>query len=78
MKDEVAIGVDCVTLRMSLRKERHVGNLQWDIMWKGLTAWAYLYGAVVLEMGYTIYYRDGEIFTETACSIRGPWFGKFM
>ena len=31
LKDEVGIGVACVTLRMSLRKGRYVGHLQWDI-----------------------------------------------
>ena len=32
----------------------------------------------MLVMGDTISSRDGEIFMETACPTRGPWFGRFM
>ena len=30
LKDRFGMGVDCVTLRISLRKGRYVGNLQCD------------------------------------------------
>ena len=78
LKDEVGMGVACVTLRMSLRKMRYVGHLQWDSMGKGPTACANIYGAGVLGMGDTIYSRDGKTFTKTACPTRGQWFGMFM
>ena len=68
----------CVAMRMSLSKGRYVGNLQWDSMGKGLTVWGILYGDGLLVLGYTIYSRDGEIFTETVFPTRVPWFGKFM
>ena len=35
MKDEVVMGVACVTLMISLRKGRYVGPLKWDSMRKG-------------------------------------------
>ena len=70
--------VACVTLRMSLRKGRYVGNLHWYSMRKGLTEWYNLYGDGVLVMGDIIYARDGGNFTETTFPTRGPWFGKFM
>ena len=41
-------------------------------------AWANLYGAEALEMGDTIFARDGKIFTDTACPTQGPYFGKVM
>ena len=68
--------VACVTLRISLRKGRYVGNLKWERMRKFPTEWDNLYGDWVLVMGDAIYSRDGEIFTETVCPTRGPWFGK--
>ena len=71
MKDEVGMGVACVTMRMYLRKGRYVGNLQWDIMRKFPTEWANLYGAWVLGLGDTIYSRYGKC-------LQKPWFGKFM
>ena len=72
------MGVACVTLRMSLRKGRCVGYLQWYSMRKGPTAWAYLYGLGVLVKGDTIYARDRRKLTETACPTRGPSFVKFI
>ena len=72
------MGVECVTLRMSLRRGRYVGHLQWDSMRKLPTVWENLYVYGVLVLGDTIYSRDGDGFTETACPTRGPWFGKFM
>ena len=72
------MGLTCVTLRIPLSKGRYVGHLQWDRMRKGPTAWADLYGTGVLEMGDTIYSRDGGKFTETVCPTRGTWFGKLM
>ena len=72
------MGLEYVTLRMPLRKGRYFRHLQWDRMRKVPTAWADLYGAGVLEMGDTIYSRDGGNFTETVCHTRGPWFVKFM
>ena len=56
----------------------YVEHLQWDRMKKGSTAWDDLYGAGAMGMGDTIYARDGEKLTETACLTRVPWFGKFM
>ena len=72
------MGVACVALRISLRRGRYVGNIQWDSMRKGPTAWVNLYGAGVLVLGDTINYRDGEKLKETVCPTRGPWFGNFM
>ena len=34
LKNEVGLGVACVTVRMSLRKGRYVEHLQWDSMSK--------------------------------------------
>ena len=31
-----------------------------------------------MGIGDNIYVRDRKKFTETACPMRGPWFGKFM
>ena len=70
LKDKVGMGLACVTLRMSLRKWRYVGHLQWDIMRKGPTDWATLYGYGVLGMGYTIYSRD-VIFKQKVCAPQG-------
>ena len=67
-----------VTFRISLRKGRYFGNLQWEIMRKVLTAWANIYVSGLLVMGDMIYARDGDKFTETACLTRGLWFGIFM
>ena len=67
LKGEVLMGVACVTLRLSLRKGVYVGHLQWEIMRKYQTAWANIYGYVVLEMGDTIFVRDGKKFTDIAC-----------
>ena len=78
LKYEVGMGVTCVTLRMSLRKGRYVGHLQWYILRKGPTAWKHLDGDGLLVLGDTIYSRDGGKFMETTCPTRGPWFGKFM
>ena len=78
IKDEVGMGVACVALRISLRRGRYVGNIQWDSMRKGPTAWVNLYGAGVLVLGDTINSRDGEKLKETVCPTRGPWFGNFM
>ena len=63
LKGDVLIGVTCVTLGLSLRKGLYVGNIQWDSMRKFSTAWDNIYGAGVLEMGDTIFTRDGKEFT---------------
>ena len=34
LKDEVGMGVVCITFKLSLRKGIYVGYLQWDIMRK--------------------------------------------
>ena len=67
LKGEVGIGVACVTLRFSIRKGRCVGNIQWGITRIEPTAWANLYGTVVLQMGGYIFSREGKKFTDTAC-----------
>ena len=36
LKEEMLIGLACVNFRVSLRKGRYVGHLQWDSMRKGL------------------------------------------
>ena len=69
--------VECVTLRLSLIKERYVGHPQWDSISKSPTARANLYVVGVLGMGGTTSTRYGKIFTETACPTQSPWFGKF-
>ena len=61
------MGVTHLTIRFSLRKRRYVGHIKWDSMRKSPTAWANIYGAGVLEMGDTIFARDGKKFTDTAC-----------
>ena len=48
LKDEVIMGVACVTLRFSLIKGRYSVHLQWDSTRKSLTEWANIYGAGVL------------------------------
>ena len=63
LKDEVVMGVACVTLRVLLQKGRYVGHPQWDIMMKFPIAWNNLYVDGLLGMGDTIYSRDGENFT---------------
>ena len=78
LKDEVGMEVACVTFRMSLRKGKYFGHLQWYSKRKFPTYWDNLYGSGVLVMGDTIYVRYGKYFTETACPKRGPRFGKFM
>ena len=70
--------VACVTFRLYLIKGVYVGHLQWDSMRKAPTAWANSYVAGVLEIGGTIFARDGKKITYTSCPTRGPWFGKFM
>ena len=77
-KYEVGMGVACVNLSMSLKKGIYVGHLLWEITRKGPKEQANIYGYGVLGMRYIIYTRDGEKFTETACSTSGLWFGKFM
>ena len=74
LNGEALMGLACVTLRFSLRKGVYVRHLQWDIMRKSQIAWANIYGYGVLEMGDTIFSRDGKYFTDTACPNRGPWF----
>ena len=78
LKDEARMGVACVTLRISIRKWRYIGQLQWDIMSKSPTEWANLNGAGAMGMGDTIYARERKRFTKTVCPTRGPRFGKFM
>ena len=72
------MGVEYVTLRISLHKGRYVDPIQWDSTRKGPIARDNLYGYGVLGMGYTIYARYGQNFMETACPKREPWFAKFM
>ena len=67
LKRDVGMGVACVTSRFSLRKGVYIGHIQWCNMMKTLTSWANLYGAGVFQMGYTMFARDGKIFTDTAC-----------
>ena len=67
LNGKVLMGVACVTLRLSLRKGVYAGHIQWDSMRKDHTAWTNIYGAGVLEMGGTIFARDGENFTDTVC-----------
>ena len=67
LKGEVLMGLACVTLRLSLRKGVYIGHLQWESTRKAQTAWANIYGYVVLEMGDTIFARDGKKFTDIAC-----------
>ena len=76
LKDEVGVGLVCVTLMLSLRKELYVGHLQWDSMRKSLTIWTNIYGAGVLEIGNTIFARVSKNFTDNACPTQGPWFGN--
>ena len=78
LKGEVFMGLACVTLRLSLRKGVYVVHIQWYNMSKSQTEWAYIYEYGVLEMGDTIFARDGKKFTDTACPNRGLWFEKFM
>ena len=78
LKGEAGIGMECVTLRLSLRKWIYVGHLQWDRTRKAPTAWDNLYGAWVLGMGHSIFARDSKKFTDTACPTRGPWFENLM
>ena len=72
------MGVVCVTFRVSLRKGRYSGHLQWDSMKKFPTACDNLYGSGFIGMGDTVYARDGKNVAETACPMRGPWFVTFM
>ena len=78
LKGEVLMGLECVTLMMSLIKGVYVGHLQWDSMKKYQTAWANIYGYGVLEMGDTIFSRDSKKSTDTECPNRGPWFENFI
>ena len=78
LKDEVGIGVVCINFKMSLRKVRYVGYLQWDSMRKVQKGWDNLYEVGVLVMGDTINSRSRETFTKTACPTRGLWFVYFM
>ena len=55
LKGEMGMGVECVTLRLSLRKGIYVGHIQWGRMGKSKTVWANIYGSGVLEMGDTIF-----------------------
>ena len=59
-------------------KGRYIGHLQWESIRKAPTVYSNLYGSGVLGMGGTIFLRDDKKFTETACTTRGAWFGKFM
>ena len=59
LKDEVRMGVACVTLRLSLIKGGYVGHLQWEKMRKPPTTWANIYVYGVLGMGDNIFARDG-------------------
>ena len=63
LKEEVGMGVTCVTLRMFPSKGRYVGHIQWESMMKFPTVWANLYGSGVLVLGDTNYSRDGVKFT---------------
>ena len=40
---EVLMVMECVTLRLYLRKGRYIGHIQWDRMRKSTTAWANIY-----------------------------------
>ena len=71
LKNEVGMGVVCVTLRMSLREKIYGGNLQWESMRKLKTAWSSLFGDGLLGIGDRSFSRDWENFTETACLTRG-------
>ena len=71
------MGVACVTLRFSLRKGRYIVHLKWDSTKKSLTEWSNIYESGVLVMGDIIFEREGKKFTDTACTTRSPWFGKF-
>ena len=78
LKDEVGMGVVCITFKMSLRKGRYAEYLQWDSMSKFQKGSDNLYEVWVLVMGDTNYYRSGETFTKTACPTRGLWFVYLM
>ena len=60
LKDEVGMGVVCVTLRLALIKGRYIGHPKWDSMRKVPRAWANIYVAGVLVMGDKIYSKDGK------------------
>ena len=55
LKGEAGIGMECVTLRLSLRKGIYVGHIQCDGMRKPPTESANIYGPGVLEMWDTIF-----------------------
>ena len=76
--EEVGMVLAFTTFILSLRKGRHKEHLQWKSMRKGPRAWDNLYGSRSLVMGDKIYEWDGSILKATACTTRGPWFGKFM
>ena len=65
-KEEVSMGLACVTLIFSLIKGVYVGHLQWDSMKKAQTAWSNIYGYGVLGMGDIISKRGGKKFTNTS------------
>ena len=67
LKGQLGMRVACVTFRLYLIKGVYVGHLQWDSMRKAPTAWANSYVAGVLEIGGTIFARDGKKFTDIAC-----------
>ena len=74
----MGIGVAGVTLRLSLKKGRYVGHLQWYIISKSPTEWANIYGSGVLGIEDNIFKRVGKKFTEIECLTQGEWIVKFM
>ena len=52
------MGMDCTTLRFSLRKGGHKEHIKWVIMRKGPVAWSNLYGYGIMGMVDAINARD--------------------
>ena len=63
LNDKVGMGFACTELIPSLRKGRHVRNLQWNSVRKAPMAWKNLYGARKLGTVDTIYERYGRRYT---------------
>ena len=76
--DEVGIISACTIFTFSLKKGRHTGHLQWESMRKAPTAWANIYGAGSLGMGYIIYSKDRRVLMSIDFPARSPWFGNLL
>ena len=61
-----------------MNKGIYVDRIQCGSMRKSPEAWDNLYGVLLIGMGYNIYARYGDNFTETSHHMCRPCFGKFM